>query len=111
MVVTRPAPTGDALTIIPMPDLPGACLVGDIDLATAPALQTALDTLVDGAGDVHLDLAGLGFVDLNGAAALVAVGARLGPDRTLVLHCPSPALTHMLGRFWDGVARIRIHRS
>jgi anti-anti-sigma factor len=111
MVITRSAPAGEALMISPMPGYAGLRLHGDIDLATASALQTRLDELVDGEGDVHLDLAGLRFVDLNGAAVLVAVATRLGPARSLVLHAPSPALSQLLDEFWGGLARIRVHIS
>lgn len=108
MVTTRATATGEALTIRPMVGRSGLCLVGEVDLATAAALKSALDGLTEGDGDVHLDLAGLQFVDVSGVAVLVAAAAQLAPDRALVLHDPPPALSQILDRFWDGVARIRV---
>ncbi|MGH3923948.1 MAG: STAS domain-containing protein [Pseudonocardiaceae bacterium] len=119
--MTRAADADDALTITPSTitpstitpgtDRPGARLIGEVDLATAPALQAALDRLVEGGGDVHLDLAELRFVDLSGVAVLVAAAAQLAPDRALVLHDPPPALSQILEHVWDGAARIRVEIS
>ncbi|MFN2495992.1 MAG: STAS domain-containing protein [Pseudonocardiaceae bacterium] len=89
----------------------GVHLLGDVDLFTVPVLEAALDKLVAGHGDVHLGLAELHFVDLSGAAVLVAAAARLGPDRRLVLHDPPPALSQILDGFWGGVAKIRVNVS
>jgi anti-anti-sigma regulatory factor len=89
----------------------GAHLHGDVDLATVPILEAALDKLVADDGDVHLGLAGLHFVDLSGTSVLVAAAAQLGPERRLVLHDPPPALSQLLDGFWDGVARIRVNVS
>jgi anti-anti-sigma regulatory factor len=86
----------------------GAHLHGDVDLATVPVLEAALDKLVAGNGDVHLGLAGLHFVDLSGASVLVAAATQLGPDRRLVLHDPPARLSQLLDGFWDGIARIRV---
>lgn len=111
MVMTRTADTGIALIITPMSGRAGLRLVGEIDLATAPDLEAALDELLDGGGDVHLDLAELRFVDIKGAAVLVAAAARLAPDCSLVLHDPPPALCEIVDRFWSGVVRIRLDDS
>lgn len=107
-MMTQAAEAGNALTITSMTGRAGARLVGEVDLATAPVLQAALDGLLNGDGDVHLDLAELRFVDISGVAVLVAAAARLAPDRSLVLHDPPPALGRIMGRFWAGVARIRV---
>lgn len=109
--MTRTAATGAALTIRPMVSRTGLCLVGEVDLATAPALKSALEGLMDGDGDVHLDLAGLQFVDVSGVAVLVAAAAQMVPGRALVLHDPPHALSQILDRFWGGVARIRVDIS
>lgn len=108
MTQTSSPVTGDELTITPIDGRHGVSVRGDVDIATVPALQSALDGLVAGSGDVHVDLGGLRFVDLSGAGALVAAAARLGPDRVLVLHEAPHSLRRILDRFWDGVARIRV---
>ena len=111
MVMTRTAETGIALIITPMSGRVGLRLVGEVDLATAPDLEAALDELLDGGQDVHLDLAELRFVDIGGAAVLVAAAARLAPGRSLVLHDPPPALREIVDRFWSGVVRIQLGDS
>lgn len=58
---------------------------GELDFATAPLLEAAIERLVaEPAGDVRLDLAGVPFIDSSGVAALIrgdrrlqTVGARL----------------------------------
>lgn len=109
MVTTRPAAAGEALIITPMTRRAGAELSGEVDLATRPVLQAVLDRLVSGDGDVHLGLAGVRFVDLSGAATLVAAAAQMGPDRTLVLHDPPLVLSQILYGFWNGVTRIQVN--
>lgn len=113
MVTTHPATAREALTITPTAERDGADLVGDIDLATMPAFEAVLDRLVagDGCGDVHLGLAGLQFVDLSGAAVLVAAAAQLGPGRTLVLRDPTLVLCQILYGFWNGVIRTQVNFS
>ncbi|HEU0088558.1 MAG TPA: STAS domain-containing protein [Pseudonocardiaceae bacterium] len=113
MMLTRAVTAGDALTITPMAGGRGASLVGDVDLATAPVLEAALNRLLAGDrdGDLHLDLAGLHFVDLSGVAVLVTAAFRLAPERALVVHDPPPALLQIVDRFWGGVARIRMDVS
>ncbi|HEX2300284.1 MAG TPA: STAS domain-containing protein [Pseudonocardiaceae bacterium] len=110
-MTTHVVEAGKALTITPMTDSAGLCLVGDIDLATAAALAAALDDLVQGDGDIHLDLAELQFVDLSGASVMVSAATRLGPDRAIVLHNPPPVLSQMLQRFWPAAAGILVDVS
>lgn len=111
MATTHAAQAGQALTITPMIDGPGLRLVGEVDLATAPVLAGALDELVRGDGDVHLDLAQLRFVDVSGASVVVAAAAELGAGRKLVLHRPPVALSQILARFWPGADRIQVDAS
>ena len=70
-------------------------LMGELDLAGAPELRTALAALD---GDVELDCSGLDFIDgaglwalLQGLEACEARGAKL------VLVNPSPAVDRLLG--------------
>jgi len=111
MVTTQVVEAGKALTITPTADSAGLRLVGDIDLATAAALAAALDELVHGDGDVHLDLAELRFVDVSGASVVVSAAARLGADRAIVLHNPPSVLRQILDRFWPDAAWIQVDVS
>ena len=111
MAMTHATQAGKALTITPATDGLGLRLIGEVDLATAPVLAEALDELVRGAGDVHLDLAELQFVDVSGASVVVAAAAALGAGRTLVLHRPPEVLNQILDRFWPGADRIRVDAS
>ncbi|MGH4026162.1 MAG: STAS domain-containing protein [Pseudonocardiaceae bacterium] len=108
MVTTHVVEAGAALTITPIADSAGLRLVGDIDLATAAALAAALDELVRGNGDVHLDLAELRFVDVSGASVVVSAATRLGADRAIVLHNPPSVLIRILDRFWPDAAGIQV---
>lgn len=111
MAMTHAAQAEKALTITPMTGGPGLRLIGEVDLATGPVLAAALDELVRGGGDVHLDLAELQFVDVSGASVVVAAAAALGSGRTLVLHRPPAVLSQILDRFWPGADRIRVDWS
>lgn len=108
MVTTHVVEAGKALTITPMIGRAGLRLIGDIDLATAAGLAKSLDELVHGAGDVHLDLAELQFVDVSGASVVVSAATRLSADRTLVLHNAPPVLSQILNRFWPDAAGIQV---
>jgi anti-sigma B factor antagonist len=46
---------------------------GEIDVATAPELRSALNTMIDGgASAVEVDMAGVTFIDSSGLGALIA---------------------------------------
>ncbi len=69
-------------------------LIGDLDLATASQLRTALGGLVGrGVRTVTVDLAGLDFIDSTGLGVLFGALERLrehGGD--LALRSPSPGV-------------------
>jgi anti-sigma B factor antagonist len=84
------------LTVDPQPD--GSIQVGgELDLASAPLLRSALQTRIDAAADdVILDVGGLSFCDSSGLSVLVwghqtllAAGGKLilrhAPERLLRL--------------------------
>lgn len=56
-------------------------VLGDLDLATAqPFLDRALPLFDRAAGDLTVDLTGVGFCDSSGLAALVALRRRCAAD-------------------------------
>lgn len=72
-------------------------VTGEVDLATAPALETAIDTALD-AGTDHLviDLAAVSFLASAGMAALVAAHQRAGEKTTIALVAEGPATSRQL---------------
>ena len=69
-------------------------LLGELDLAAAPRLQSALAGLD---GDVELDCSGLQFIDAAGLAALLeAQKACAAGGWRLVLVDPGPAVDRLL---------------
>jgi anti-sigma B factor antagonist len=72
---------------------PVVSVMGEVDLATAPALaQTLLGVVEDRAGEVIVDLTGCSFLDCRGLRALTATRAHLERSNqalALVLSNPS----------------------
>ena len=68
----------------------GVAVRGEVDAATAPLLQDALDDAVRGTtGTLVLDLTGVDFLDSSGINVLLRVRALLGrEERALALVCP-----------------------
>lgn len=63
---------------------------GELDVASAPALEHAVAHAIDGQGaEFRLDLSGLTFMDSSGAGGLVQVHHRVGAiGRRLVIVSP-----------------------
>ena len=84
--------TAVALDVLdaPLRDAPGLAVRGEVDMETAPALETALEeTIRESAGAIVLDLSGVEFLDSSGLQVLLRARALLGrEDRALVLVCP-----------------------
>ena len=86
MVPSDPPPaTGFSVGV---DDPAGAGLVvtvsGELDLATAPRFREALEEALDRGRDVAVDLAGCGFIDSSGIAALAAIAWRLEREGRVV---------------------------
>jgi anti-sigma B factor antagonist len=73
---------------------PVVSVMGEVDLATAPALeQTLLGVAEDRTGEVIVDLTGCSFLDSRGLGALVATRARLErSNRPLALVLSNPSV-------------------
>lgn len=70
---------------------PGLVISGEIDESNYSGLVRALDRLVSGHGEVHVNMAGVEFCDLAGLRAILRLaedcdGERDCPARRLVLH-------------------------
>ena len=72
--------------------IPLVSVSGEVDLATAPALErTLLDAAEDQTGEVIVDLTWCSFLDSRGLTALLAARERLGhSDQSLGLVVSNP---------------------
>lgn len=72
---------------------PGVAVRGELDVASVPNLEHALDAAIRGsAGTFVLDLCDLEFLDSSGLRLLLRARAMLGrDDRALVIVCPPGA--------------------
>lgn len=71
---------------------------GEVDLATAPELRSAVDAALDSSyGDLCLDLCGTTFMDSSGLHVLFDSHARAEAlQRRLTIVCPSGAVRRLL---------------
>ena len=98
------------LTVLPLPDLPGARLSGSCDLDTRHALSAALGAVTGIPGPVvHLDLSAVVFLDPAAVAALVQAAADLKEQgRRLLLHDPPYSLRKVVEMFPDECAALEV---
>lgn len=70
---------------------------GEVDLATAPELRSAIDAALDsGDGDLCLDLCGTTFMDSSGLHVLFDSHARAEAlQRRLTIVCPAGAVRRL----------------
>ncbi len=87
----------------------GLCLQGEVDQANIAMLAAALATVVDSTEDVHLDLAGLEFIDVGGLRLLTETAGRLPAGQYLVLDGVAPYLRRILSLVgWDRAPGLKI---
>lgn len=85
----------DWLTITPLDGRTGLRLAGEADLWSVPALRRAVEALPADARHIHLQLAGLEFIDVAAARFLITLTERPGqPD--VILHSPPPLLIRLI---------------
>jgi anti-sigma B factor antagonist len=101
-------PDADWLRISPLSGCTGLRLNGEADMHTAEALRKALAELPPDASEIHLQLAGLEFIDVAAARHLAALAIRLSRP-TVILHYPPPPLILLLRLLWpDSLDRFRV---
>jgi anti-sigma B factor antagonist len=80
-------------------DTRAVAVAGELDQATVPELQRALDEVIDtGSGGLLIDLSGCSFIDSSGLAALVSARERLtnADDRSFAICCGTPQVLRLL---------------
>ncbi|MEV0246700.1 STAS domain-containing protein [Nocardia sp. NPDC050712] len=72
-------------------------VAGEVDLATAPALETAIEgVLAEAPRALIIDLTGVSFLASAGMAALVAAHKRAGTATTIAVVADGPATSRQL---------------
>lgn len=74
-------------------------VAGELDQATLPELQRALDEVIElGSGALVVDLSDCSFIDSSGLAALVSARERIsaGDERGFAICCASPQVLRLL---------------
>ncbi|SRR6266566_5090890 len=82
---------------------------GTVDAATRSGLDAALAAVAPGDADIHVDLSGLDFIDMEGLRLIVRAARDLGEGRLLfVERVPSyvQTLLHVLN--WGDTPGLRI---
>lgn len=99
-----PRPRLGLLAIRPLPDQTGLIIAGEADLTVKDMLRAALAALpADGTADIHLDLAGLRFIDAACTRELIAV-ASCHPAARVVIHHPPAALLRITALLYPDVS-------
>jgi len=91
-----PARGDGLLRITPLGDMAGFRVDGEVDLNGRAELAAALATWPHSSGDIVVDLAGAGSVDVGGMRLLVRAARGLPDGRVLVLRGVSPILRRLL---------------
>jgi anti-anti-sigma factor len=69
---------------------------GELDLATAPLLEKALEGEIESGMDVTFDVDGLRFLDAAGLGVLVRVRRSIGGRGRVLLRDPAPIVRRVL---------------
>jgi anti-anti-sigma factor len=87
----------------------GLRLSGEIDMATAPALQEALIVALADGRPVTVDMRDVTFIDSSGLKVIVTAAAETDPDRPLTVMEPSAAVRRVLELFgMEQIPQIRV---
>jgi len=97
------------LRLEPFREGSGLRITGEIDSSGHDRWSSALAWAVRQGRDVHLDMAGLQFIDGHGVAILESAARSLRKGRWLVLHQPPPMVRRILDLLWpEGESTIAI---
>lgn len=91
---------------------PRLLMTGEIDVSNAREVTRALHAVQDRVpGDVHVDLAGVDFIDVAGLRALTLAARDLNArDRMLVLHAVSSHIDRLFRLIgWNATPGLQIH--
>jgi anti-anti-sigma factor len=90
-------PTQLEIHDVPLGEVPGIGLAGEVDIAVGKQVEAALDAGIRAsAGAFVLDLSDLEFLDSSGVSLIMRARALLGrEERELVLVCP-PGPVHRI---------------
>lgn len=97
-LVPGPARRPGMLTVYPLAGRAGLRFEGEADLTVQPQIREAL-TALPPAAKIHLDLAGLDFIDTGCAREIIALTWQ-PPYPRLILHDPPPCLLRIIGLLW-----------
>jgi anti-anti-sigma factor len=96
----RTPPSTPALEVrdAPLAGAPGLAVSGEVDMATGPVLEEALDAAIRASTGVFvIDLEAVTFMDSAGINVLLRARALLGrEERDVVLICPPGGVLHAL---------------
>jgi len=106
--LSQPAPgsavAAGTLTIRRLTGRRGLLLDGEADINSRGALRDALRALLsDGPGEIHLELAGLTFIDVSCARELVTLAQFPHPAR-IILHNPPWSLQRITTLAWPNAS-------
>lgn len=97
------------VTLTPVYDPAGLRVTGDIDLTNTTGWQSAVAAVADHGEEVHLDLSGLRFIDLQGVRVLTRTAAAMADGRRLVLDSAPQGLMMILRLTgWDRISNLVI---
>jgi anti-anti-sigma factor len=104
-----PARGDGRLRITPLEDVTGFRVDGEVDLNGRAELTAALVKWTHSSGDIVVDLAGVGSVDVGGLRLLVRTARGLPSGRVLVLRRVPPILRRLLDiTSWAATSGLRV---
>jgi anti-anti-sigma factor len=71
-------------------------LGGELDMATAPRLEEAVQPCIDAGGPILFDLSAVSFVDSSGLRAFLSMARKLGSKGCVLLHAPQERIRRLI---------------
>jgi anti-anti-sigma factor len=71
-------------------------LGGELDIATAPALEDAVQHAVESGGPILFDLSAITFVDSSGLHAFLSIAQGLGTRGCVLMHAPQERVRRLI---------------